>query len=87
MLGLTRSISSIVKKKIIFREIELINLYLDYDVKSYGGKKYIILSTIGPFGGKNQFLSVSYFTVGGICLLVSLFFLFKMIQAKKQKQN
>ena len=35
------------------------------------------MSTAGPFGGKNTFLEVSYFVVGGICILIAVIFFIK----------
>lgn len=46
----------------------------NYDVAGFQGAKMFVLSTSGPFGGKNSFLEISYFVVGGVCLLIALLF-------------
>jgi len=45
-----------------------------YSVSDFGGEKHFVLSTTGPFGGKNYFLAISYLAVGGVCLLITIFF-------------
>lgn len=52
--------------------------FLDYDVTSFDGSKAVILSTVGPFGGRNHFLAISYLVVGGICILISFLFVCRM---------
>jgi hypothetical protein len=47
-----------------------------YDVQSFEGEKYFVLSTVNAFGGKNSFLGISYICVGGICLVMALLFFF-----------
>jgi len=57
-----------------------------YPVKGFDGKKKIVLSTTGPFGGRNNFLSISYLAVGGVCVLIAGFFLIRWRQfARKQR--
>lgn len=48
----------------------------NFDVKSFDGEKYFVLSTVNAFGGKNSFLGISYICVGGICLIMALLFFF-----------
>lgn len=48
-----------------------------YDVKSFKGKKGIVLSTAGPLGGKNQFLFASFLVVGIFCIIIAFVFVFK----------
>jgi len=57
----------------------------NYPVADFQGAKYVVLSTTGPFGGKNSFLSISYLVVGGVCLLISVFFFvrWRMFKSKK----
>lgn len=50
---------------------------LDYDVNSFAGNKYFVLSTSGAFGGKNPFLAIAYCVIGGICLLIAIIFFAK----------
>ena len=46
----------------------------NYDVSHYEGKKKIVLSNATKFGGKNNFLGISYIVVGGISILCAVFF-------------
>lgn len=48
-----------------------------YDVEKFEGKKSVIMSTSGPLGGKNKFLSVAYIIVGIICFCISGVFAYK----------
>lgn len=48
-----------------------------YDVTMFGGKKSIVLSTSASYGGKNKFLEGSYYAIGVICYVASIFFLIK----------
>ena len=48
-----------------------------YNVKVFDGQKHFVLSTAGPFGGKNLFLAVAYIVVGCICLVISGIFCWK----------
>lgn len=38
----------------------------NYNPNTFAGQKNIVLSTSGPFGGKNLFLSVAFIVVGVI---------------------
>ena len=50
---------------------------LGYDVSSFDGKKFFILSTANAFGGKNYFLAIAYLVVGGLALLAAILFFVK----------
>ena len=65
-------------------------LYVDniYDVERFKGKKYIILSNINQFGGKNKFLGICYIIVGGISIILSIVFIIGYsIHQKKEKEE
>ena len=47
----------------------------NFDVSSFNGKKYIILSTVNAFGGKNSFLGISYIVLGGISIILAIVFI------------
>ncbi|EGR33889.1 ligand-effect modulator 3 LEM3 family protein, putative [Ichthyophthirius multifiliis] len=66
-------------------KLEIMNYY---SVDSFNGKKYFVLSTANAFGGKNDFLGISYIVMGVITLLIFFLFLIKKFQLdKKQKQK
>uniref|UniRef100_A0A3Q3LI54 Cell cycle control protein n=1 Tax=Mastacembelus armatus TaxID=205130 RepID=A0A3Q3LI54_9TELE len=44
----------------------------NYPVRSFEGRKRMILSTISWMGGKNPFLGIAYITVGSICFFLGV---------------
>jgi len=46
----------------------------NYDVSTFNGAKYFVLSTVNAFGGKNNFLGISYIVVGSICIVMAILF-------------
>jgi hypothetical protein len=56
----------------------------NYNVDNFEGKKSFVLSTTGPFGGKNSFLAISYLAVGGVCVAVAIFFFIRWRQYSKK---
>ncbi|KTG35358.1 hypothetical protein cypCar_00018421 [Cyprinus carpio] len=44
----------------------------DYPVRSFDGRKRMILSTISWMGGKNPFLGIAYITVGSVCFFLGV---------------
>ena len=48
----------------------------NYPVKSFKGEKYFILSTVNGLGGKNYFLAILYFIIGGISIISGIAFWF-----------
>lgn len=57
------------------------NIQNNYNPNTFAGAKNIVLSTSGPFGGKNLFLSVAFIVVGVIQLLIALAFLIKKMRS------
>lgn len=56
-----------------------------YNVTSIEGKKFFVLSQANGLGGRNLFLSIMYFIVGGICFVLAITFLIlKCIKNKNQ---
>ena len=45
-----------------------------YDVASFEGSKYFVLSTTNVFGGTNFFLAVCYIVVGALCIVFGIVF-------------
>ncbi|KAF9130260.1 hypothetical protein BGW39_003270 [Mortierella sp. 14UC] len=40
---------------------------MNFPIKTYGGKKFIVISTIGATGGRNNFLGIGYIVVAILC--------------------
>jgi len=59
----------------------------NYNSGSFQGTKTFVMSTTGPFGGKNTFLSISYLVVGCVCVLISILFWIKKIAMEKKKNT
>ena len=58
----------------------------NYDVSTFDGEKYIVLSTANAFGGKNKFLGIAYIVVGGSCIVLAIVFLIGyQIHQRKEK--
>ena len=63
-----------------------VNIRDQFDVSSFNGKKYLILSTVNAFGGKNSFLGISYIVLGGISIILAVVFVIGYnIHSKKNK--
>lgn len=60
----------------------IINIkWLDYNVSKFEGQKALVLSTTNVFGGKNEFLAISYIVVGVVCSLITIGFLIRKLLA------
>jgi hypothetical protein len=57
----------------IFHGLSL-SAHAAYDVSSFNGQKWVVLSTTSWLGGKNDFLGWAYIVVGIICFLLALAF-------------
>jgi hypothetical protein len=51
--------------------IEVENLY---NVNSFNGKKWFVLSTTNMLGGRNYFLAICYIVVGALCIVFAIIF-------------
>jgi hypothetical protein len=54
-----------------------IEIQNNYPVESFGGKKYVVLSTVSWLGGKNPFLGYAYIVIGALCVLLAAVFAIK----------
>ena len=57
----------------------------NFDVSSFNGEKFLILSTVNAFGGKNSFLGISYIVLGGISIILAVVFIIGYNIHKKNK--
>ena len=58
----------------------------NFDVTKFDGKKFLILSTVNAFGGKNTFLGISYIVLGAICIVLAIVFIIGYnVHQKKEK--
>ena len=58
----------------------------NFDVRKFDGKKFLILSTVNVFGGKNTFLGISYIVLGAICIVLAVVFIIGYnVHQKKEK--
>ena len=55
-----------------------------YDVSSYNGSKYVILTNANAIGGQNYFLAVCYIVLGVLSLAFGAFFFISYMRVKKQ---
>jgi hypothetical protein len=58
----------------------------NFQVSTFNGEKYFVLSTVNAFGGKNKFLGIAYLVAGGVSLALAITFLigYKIHQRKEQ---
>mmetsp|Transcript_11182 Transcript_11182/g.30071 ORF Transcript_11182/g.30071 Transcript_11182/m.30071 type:complete len:363 (+) Transcript_11182:231-1319(+) len=49
----------------------------NYPVGSFDGTKFLVISTVTWFGGKNNFLAISYTVTGSICFALALVFVIR----------
>ncbi|KAK1796227.1 hypothetical protein P4O66_009298 [Electrophorus voltai] len=53
-----------------------LDIVYNYPVRSFDGRKRMILSTISWMGGKNPFLGIAYISVGSVCFFLGVVLLF-----------
>jgi hypothetical protein len=61
----------------------VVSIVNNYDVDSFSGEKYVVLSTANALGGNNTFLGIAYIVVGGITLILALAFVIRGYLFKK----
>ena len=44
----------------------------NFNVSSFDGHKYFVISTTNVFGGQHSILSFAYITIGALCILVAI---------------
>jgi hypothetical protein len=55
------------------------NVAANWEVQSFQGTKALIVSTSGPFGGKNRYLGEMFWIIGAVFLIVAFLFSLKHI--------
>ncbi|KAI1313474.1 hypothetical protein EDD11_002535 [Mortierella claussenii] len=45
----------------------LMTIDMNFPIDSYGGKKYIVISTLGALGGRNNFLGIAFIVTAILC--------------------
>lgn len=56
----------------------------NYDVESFTGHKYFVISTTNLLGGQNYFLAICYIIVGALCLMFGIIFFIAYMNRKSQ---
>lgn len=64
----------------------VVNVTANYVVEAFDGKKSLIISTLGNYGGKNIFSGTAYYTVGSIALIFGVCLFIKEKFQLKLKQ-
>ena len=65
----------------------IVRISNNYDVSTYDGSKYFVLSTTNAFGGKNYFLAICYIIVGCLCILFAIVFGIAFIRKKRNNKR
>ena len=55
----------------------------NWDVQTFGGRKYFVISNANEFGGKNYFLAYSYIAFGSLSILLGILFIFRKLKRPK----
>ena len=67
-------------------QIVTLTIENNFDAEKFDGKKFLILSTVNIFGGKNTFLGISYIALGAICIILAIVFIIGYnVHQKKEK--
>jgi hypothetical protein len=56
-----------------------------FEVRSYNGKKSLVISTISDMGGKNTYIGTAYLVVGSIAVLLTVLFIIKHLTSDRRK--
>lgn len=51
-----------------------IQVFMKYDIHQYGGRKSLVITTVGNLGGKNSFLGFTYIIMSVLCVLLGIIF-------------
>jgi len=56
-----------------------------FDVRSFGGSKSIIISTISSIGGKNSYVGTAFIVVGALALMLTALFVVKHMTSERRR--
>ena len=56
----------------------------NYNVSSFTGHKFFVISTTNLLGGQNYFLALCYIVVGALCLMFGIIFFIAYMNRKSQ---
>ena len=59
----------------------------NYNVSSFSGHKYFVISTTNMLGGQNYFLAICYIIVGSLCIMFGIIFFIAYMNRKSQSRN
>lgn len=59
----------------------------NYNVSSFTGHKYFVISTTNLLGGQNYFLAICYIIVGALCLMFGIIFFIAYMNRKSQNRQ
>ena len=65
----------------------IIKIDNNYNVSSFTGHKYFVISTTNLLGGQNYFLAICYIIVGALCLMFGIIFFIAYMNRKSQTRN
>ena len=56
-----------------------LTVQMNFDAASVGARKYLVLQTVGRFGGSDKFLAWIFLGTGGIIVLLQLLFFLRWL--------
>lgn len=59
----------------------------DFDVRSFGGSKSLIISTLSSIGGRNSYIGTAFIVVGSLALLLTLLFVLKHLTGERRRMG
>lgn len=57
----------------------------NFEVRSFGGSKALVISTISPLGGRNKYVGTSFVVVGSVSILLTVLFVLKHVTSDRRK--
>lgn len=79
-----RKLYGIIEEDLSEGDVLTVDLTNDFEVQSFGGQKFVVISTTSWLGGKNSFLGTCYLVTGIISLVLALAFFIKNKQSPRK---